>query len=149
MGDLIRHHRKQAEMTLVQLEELSKVDKASISRIESGQTKRPNLPTIRKISSRLKIPYVEMMERYIEIEERSEVLFTILDDFQGKDISLVIKLAKKILQSPTMESVDLVEMLFDFVARFEEPSIKLSLYKLIVSHSRAHGIRFWKSYYRF
>ncbi|NBI31182.1 helix-turn-helix domain-containing protein [Chengkuizengella marina] len=141
LGELIRHYRKQAEMTLVQLEQLTNVDKASISRIESGQVKRPTLVTIQKIGFVLNIPYEKMIERYIEIEERAEVLFAILKKLIYLEKNYIItKVAMKALQSPFEDSVDLIEKLYDTVTKIDEPSIKLALYQVIIDYSRAHGI---------
>ncbi|NDI36443.1 helix-turn-helix domain-containing protein [Chengkuizengella sediminis] len=142
LGELIRHHRKQAEMTLVQLEKLTDVDKASISRIESGQVKRPSLVNIQKIGCILKISSEEIIERYIEVEERDEVLFTIFDKLiQGeKNISIISNVAMKVLQSPVVDSIELVKRLYEKVTIIEKPSIKLALFQLIINYSRAHGI---------
>ncbi|MFS1511910.1 helix-turn-helix transcriptional regulator [Chengkuizengella sp. SCS-71B] len=141
LGELIRYHRKQAEMTIVQLEQLTNVDKAVISRIETGQTKRPNLENILKIGVILKIPYEKIMDLYIDNEERLEVLFSVLNDFiQESNFGLITKLGEKILSSPTENSIDLVEILFEKTKSIKEPSVRLSLYKLVISYSRAHGI---------
>ncbi|MFS1512019.1 helix-turn-helix domain-containing protein [Chengkuizengella sp. SCS-71B] len=142
LGELIRHHRKQAEMTLVQLEQLTSVDKASISRIESGQVKRPTLVTIQKIGFVLNIPYEKMIERYIEIEERAEVLFSILKKLihVEESIPIITKVAMKALQSSFEDSIDLVERLYNMISNIDEPSIKLALYQVIIDYSRAHGI---------
>ncbi|NBI28345.1 helix-turn-helix domain-containing protein [Chengkuizengella marina] len=141
LGELIRHHRKQAEMTLAKLSELTNFHKPNLSRIESGRTKRPTLATIQKIGSVLEIPYEEWAERYIEIEERSEVLLTILNDFiHSEDIQFLKKLSKKILQSPNEDSVDLVEKLYSKIENIKETSIKLDLYQMISNYSLTHGI---------
>ncbi|NBI29118.1 helix-turn-helix domain-containing protein [Chengkuizengella marina] len=141
LGELIRYHRNNKRITLEKLDQLTNVDKSNISRIESGQIKRPTLEAILKIGSTLEIPKEELMEPYIEVEERSEVLFTILNDFNhSENIQLLKKIAKKILQSPTEDSVHLVEKLYSRIASIEEPSTKLALYQLIVNYSRAYGI---------
>ncbi|NBI28638.1 helix-turn-helix domain-containing protein [Chengkuizengella marina] len=141
LGELIRHHRKQAEMTLVQLEELSKVDKASISRIESGQIKRPTWETIQKIGFALNISYEEMIEQYLEIEERVDVLFTILNESVEKNnLSIIAKVAMKALQFPVEDSLELVEKLCDKIDHIDNSSIRLTLYKVMIEYSRAHGI---------
>ncbi|MFS1511354.1 helix-turn-helix transcriptional regulator [Chengkuizengella sp. SCS-71B] len=144
LGSLIKDYRNKRGMTFEKLDQLTDVDKGNICRIESGRIKRPNLDNILKIGSILKIPYEEMMEPYIEVEERSDILFTILHELirsnNNINSNMITKLAKKILNSPTEESLDLVKNLYNSTANIEEPSTKLILYKLIVRHSRAHGI---------
>ncbi|MFS1513677.1 helix-turn-helix transcriptional regulator [Chengkuizengella sp. SCS-71B] len=141
LGELIRHHRKQAEMTLVQLEELTNVDKASISRIESGQIRRPSLDTIQKINSILNIPYEELIEQYIKVEDRADILFNVLHELvEGKNLYIITKVAMKALQYPVEDSLDLVEKLYDIIENIEEPSIRVALYQAIIVYSRAHGI---------
>ncbi|MFS1514529.1 helix-turn-helix domain-containing protein [Chengkuizengella sp. SCS-71B] len=141
LGELIRYHRKQSVMTLTKLSKLTNIDKANLSRIESGQIRRPTLVTIQKIRCILNIPYEEMINKYVEIEERVEVLFNILDKLlERKNLSIITKVSKKILQSPTEDTVDLVKKLYGRVENIEESSIKLTLYQLIVNYSRAYGI---------
>ncbi|MDP5277173.1 helix-turn-helix domain-containing protein [Chengkuizengella axinellae] len=141
LGELILHHRKQAEMTLVQLEKLTKVDKASLSRIESGQIKRPSLEKLMKIGVILNIPDEEIIDRYIQVEERQNILVSILHKLiKDNHLPLINKAAMKVLKSTEEDSEELVKMLYEMTETIKEPSVKLSLYELIISYSRAHGI---------
>ncbi|MBD8500517.1 helix-turn-helix domain-containing protein [Paenibacillus arenosi] len=46
-GDLIRQHRTEAKLSLNELANLSSVNKSIISRIESGEVKRPEFKTLK------------------------------------------------------------------------------------------------------
>ncbi|NBI31099.1 helix-turn-helix domain-containing protein [Chengkuizengella marina] len=142
LGELIRHHRKQAEMTLVQLAEAAKLTKGNLSKIESGQIKCPSYQTILKINSVLNLPLKEVIERYIGIVDKTDSLFDILDDISHneKNIPIIEKVAIKALKSPKNDSIELVERLFQKVEGIKSSSIKLTLLKSITRFSKTHGI---------
>ncbi|MDP5272789.1 helix-turn-helix domain-containing protein [Chengkuizengella axinellae] len=142
LGELIQYYRKQAKMTLVQLETLSEVDKANLSRIESGQIKRPSLANIQKIGSVLHIPFEELIEQYIEVEERTNILFSIFNKLVqvGKNIDVITKVARKTLEYSTEDSLELVGELYTKTGNIEDSTIRLALYQVIINYSRAHGI---------
>ncbi|NBI29040.1 hypothetical protein [Chengkuizengella marina] len=82
-----------------------------------------------------------MIEQYIGIEDRADVLFTILNESVEKNnLSIITKVAMKALQSPVEDSLELVEKFYDKIDHINNPSIRLTLYKVMIEYSRAHGI---------
>lgn len=53
---------------------------------------------------------------------------------------LIRKVATKYLESPNEESINLTEKLYQNIDSIEDTSIKLTMYNLIIDHSRSHGI---------
>ncbi|ATO51419.1 helix-turn-helix transcriptional regulator [Brevibacillus laterosporus] len=70
LGELIKIKRLELGISLSELGRLSGISKGVLSKIESGETKRPELKTLKPIAEVLSIPYEEIIERYIEIEHR-------------------------------------------------------------------------------
>jgi transcriptional regulator with XRE-family HTH domain len=60
IGELIRKYRERANLTITQLANLAGIHKAVISKIENGDTKRPEWKTIKSIQ-RIKGVYDEVM----------------------------------------------------------------------------------------
>ncbi|MED2001819.1 helix-turn-helix domain-containing protein [Brevibacillus laterosporus] len=116
------------------------VSKGVISKIESGETKRPELRTLKPIADVLNIPYEEIIEGYIKVEHR----FGILHDFlmEVAEISkpdLMEKVAVKFLESSKKDSVESLEDLFRITGTFRKNDIMLTLYNIIIRYARAHG----------
>ncbi|UHA72261.1 helix-turn-helix domain-containing protein [Paenibacillus sp. 481] len=142
LGDLIRQRRQEANLSLRKLAELSGVDKAGLSRLENGGTRRPELRTLQALGTALHIPYADIISHYIEVEQRPEVLYELLlDAVQQNDNSIAVKVALKFLESPHEDSYELVERLYDGCYNIQSDSTKLHIFKLIVQYSRAHGIQ--------
>jgi len=142
IGDLIRQYREQANLTISQLGQLTGIHKGVISKIENGDTKRPELKTIKSLSHVLEIPYAEIVEHYIEVEQRTEALRDLLLEaiaFANKP--LITKVALKFLESPQEESDTALERLHHLAADVESTDIKLLLYNLIITYSRQRGIQ--------
>lgn len=78
----------------------------------------------------------------MEIERRSDSLLHILyTTIQHKSShELIRKVATKYLESSNEDSFDLTEKLYQNIGSIEDTSIKLSLYNLILDHSRSHGM---------
>lgn len=55
IGDMIKRYREREQLTITQLANLSGVHKGVISKIELGDTKRPELRTIKPIANVLGI----------------------------------------------------------------------------------------------
>ncbi|MFL1676839.1 helix-turn-helix domain-containing protein [Paenibacillus dendritiformis] len=141
-GELIQYHRKKKEMSLSKLQEAVGVDKGSLSRIENGEVKRPDFQSILSIASVLEIPHNDIVEQYIEIGHKSEVLYTILQNelITLEHPSLIPKIAAKFLESPNEDTIYLVGKLYRDIDSIDNNSIKLALYDLIIDYSRSHGI---------
>ncbi|MCE5172559.1 helix-turn-helix domain-containing protein [Paenibacillus profundus] len=142
IGELIHDTRRASNITLTLLSELSGINKGTISRIENGEIKQPDFSTVRILATSLKIPFETLVDYYVEVEKRAELLFDILQTtiLQRGSTELIRKVAAKYLKAPNEDSVDLTEKLYQIIAPIEDDSIKLSLYNLIIEHSRSHGI---------
>lgn len=142
IGDLIRQHREEANLSLSQLAHQSGVDKAGISRIERGETKRPELRTVQLLADVLGIPYEVYVSHYIDVEQRPDVLHDMLmEAIRLANISLAAKVALRFLESPHKDSYDLIEQLFQTAINTTDPEMKLALLNHIIDFSRNHGIQ--------
>lgn len=142
LGELIQYHRLNKNISLSKLQEAVGLDKGSLSRIERGEVKRPDFHILLSIAAALDIPHHDIVELYIEIGHKSEVIFSI---FQHELATLehpllICKIAAKFLESPSEDSYDLVEKLYRTIESIENSAIQLSLYHLIIDYSRSHGI---------
>ncbi|MDG0873821.1 helix-turn-helix domain-containing protein [Paenibacillus thiaminolyticus] len=142
LGELIQYHRKKKEMSLSKLQEAVGVDKGSLSRIENGEVKRPDFQSILSIAGVLGIPHSDIVEQYIEIGHKSEVIYAILQNELEtlEHPSLITKIAGKFLEAPNEDTLYLVGKLYRDTDSINNDSIKLSLYGLILNYSRSHGI---------
>ncbi|WCR28437.1 helix-turn-helix transcriptional regulator [Paenibacillus thiaminolyticus] len=142
LGELIQHYRQSKKMTLAKLQEAVGIDKGSLSRIENSEVKRPDFQSILSIAAVLDIPHNDVVEKYIEIGHKSEVVYTILrNELTTLEYpSLIPKIAAKFLQAPNEDSLYLVGTLYRETDSIDNDSIKLSLYDLILDYSRSHGI---------
>lgn len=141
IGEVIKKYREEANLTISQLGNLSGLSKGVISKIELGETKRPELKTLKAIASILAIPYQEMVVHYTEVEQRVEALHELLlEVIEFADMSLIRKVALKFLQSPQVDTISALERLFTLAGTLENKEIRLLLYTLIIQYAREHGI---------
>ncbi|MGG0792881.1 helix-turn-helix transcriptional regulator [Brevibacillus laterosporus] len=70
LGELIKGKRVEIGISLSEVSRMTGISKGVLSKIESGDTKRPELRTLKPIADVLEIPYEEIIERYVEIEHR-------------------------------------------------------------------------------
>ncbi|WII35000.1 helix-turn-helix domain-containing protein [Paenibacillus thiaminolyticus] len=142
LGELIQHYRQRKKLTLAKLQEAVGIDKGSLSRIENSEVKRPDFQSILSIAAVLDIPHNDVIEKYIEIGHKSEVVYTILQNELTtlEYPSLIPKIAAKFLKAPNEDSLYLVGKLYREIDAIDNDSIKLSLYELILDYSRSHGI---------
>lgn len=142
IGDFIFQLRIEKNLTYSGLEELTGINKSVLYRIERGETKHPEFKTVKTIASALKIPYQEIIECYLEDENRIDTLFEILNEimtYEG-NFSLVQKVALRLLQSPGKETEESLQRLFNFAANVKEVFLKVALYEVIIEYSRGHGV---------
>ncbi|WII40077.1 helix-turn-helix domain-containing protein [Paenibacillus thiaminolyticus] len=142
LGELIQYYRQKKELSLSKLQEAVGIDKGSLSRIENSEVKRPDFQSILSIAAVLDIPHDAIVEQYIEIGHKSEVIYTILQNELTtlEHPSLIPKIAAKFLEAPNEDSLDAVEKLYHTVDSIDHAPTQLSLFNLIVNYSRAHGI---------
>ncbi|UHA75758.1 helix-turn-helix transcriptional regulator [Paenibacillus sp. 481] len=129
-------------MTLAQLESKINITKGSLSKIENGETKKPEFKTVQAIASVLNIPFHEYVEIYIEIQQKSDSLRGILEIAitTPENTSIAPKIATKFLENEKEDSLELVKQLYSTTASITDTTIQLDLYNSIIDYSRAHGI---------
>lgn len=142
LGELIQYHRKNKNLSLAKLQEIVGIDKGSLSRIESGGVKRPDFQSILSIAAALDIPHNDIVEQYIELGHKSEVIYSILQNELAtiEHPPLIYKIAAKFLETPSEDSFELVQQLYQTIDSVEDAPIQLSLCHLIIDYSRSHGI---------
>ncbi|USG65698.1 helix-turn-helix transcriptional regulator [Brevibacillus ruminantium] len=142
IGDVIKRYREQSSLSISHLAKVTGVHKGVIAKIENGGTKRPELKTIMPIAKTLDIPTADIIEHYIEIDSRPEVLFELINEaIHLSNIPLVAKVALRFLQTPYKESHTLMERLYDFVGSLKEKSVQLPLYDVIIKYARERGMQ--------
>lgn len=142
LGELVQKYRKRANLTISEVARLSGVSKGVISKIENGETKRPELKTIRPIAQALDIPFIQIIEHYIDVDQRPEVLRELLmEAIQLSHLPLVSKVALRFLQSPYEDSHSSLERLHEIAASVHDTTFKLSLYEVMIQYARTRGIQ--------
>ncbi|WP_370512132.1 helix-turn-helix domain-containing protein [Brevibacillus sp. LEMMJ03] len=137
----MRKYREQANLTITQLANLAGIHKAVISKIENGDTKRPEWKTIKAIASILDIPYEQLLECYMDVEQRPDVLLELISEaIEFSDIPLASKVALKFLESPREDTYTSLERLYTFTGAVTNTEARLSLYNLIVTYARERGV---------
>lgn len=84
IDDNLKRLRKQRNLSLGQLSELSDVSKVMLSQIKKGET-NPTINTIWKIASGLKVPYTSLLNRQEQetcIVKKSNIISQLSDDRQ-------------------------------------------------------------------
>ncbi|MCR8986926.1 helix-turn-helix domain-containing protein [Brevibacillus laterosporus] len=141
LGELIKMKREDTEISLSELGRLSGVHKSALARIENGETKQPKLQTIKAIADVLELPYKEIVEHYIKIEQRAEVLQElILEAIEVSQFQLIPNVAQKVLASPNEDTYISLERLYNFVDTIVNNEIKLLLYGEIITYARQYGV---------
>ncbi|MBU7320994.1 helix-turn-helix domain-containing protein [Paenibacillus oleatilyticus] len=141
IADFIFQLRKEKSLTYAELEELTGVSRGVLHKIEIGETKHPEYKTVKAISPVLLVPYFQVIEGYIENENRIDTLFEILADVITCEEtgSLVPKVALRLLESPNKETEVSLERLFNFTQAMKDNSLKVTLFEVIIQYSRWHG----------
>ncbi|MFW5437864.1 helix-turn-helix domain-containing protein [Paenibacillus apiarius] len=99
VGELIHDYRKRARYTLHQLSALSGIPKGTISKIERGETKHPELDTVLALSSPLLISYEDVVNHYVVMEKRKNILHhMLLEAVRVSDMNIIEKVAARFLE---------------------------------------------------
>ncbi|MCY9515267.1 helix-turn-helix domain-containing protein [Paenibacillus apiarius] len=142
VGELIHDYRKRAGFTLHQLSALSGVPKGTISKIERGETKHPELDTVLALSSPLSISYEDVVNHYVVMEKRKNILHhMLLEAVRVSDMNIIAKVAARFLECDGVDSYDLVEELYNITGSVTDEMIKLGLFELLAKYAREHGIQ--------
>ncbi|MEJ8548497.1 Spo0E family sporulation regulatory protein-aspartic acid phosphatase [Brevibacillus borstelensis] len=141
IGDIIKRYRERENLTITQLTNISGVHKDVISKIEFGDMKCPELGTIKPIANVLGISFLEIVEHYIEAEQRVDTLRELLQEaIHFSNQTLTLKVALKLLESPLEETYTAIEQLYDLADTLTDTESKLVLFKLIVKFAREQNI---------
>ncbi|MFB6367880.1 helix-turn-helix domain-containing protein, partial [Paenibacillus elgii] len=145
IADFIFQFRKANNLTYANLEELTGVSRSVLHRIERGETKRLELKNLRAIVAALPTHYMEIMECYLEEENRINTLFEVLEEVTicKECFLLVPKVAIRILESHSVETEESLQRLFNFTQTVTDDSLKVTLYTLIIKFSRERGVPYY------
>ena len=140
LGELIKEKRTELGISLSEVSRVTGISKGVLSKIENDETKRPELRTLKPIADVLAIPYEEIIERYIDVEHRIEFLDSLLSEaIEMRNLFLIAKLAKKILENPQEDTYTLLERLYDLAGNTIRNEVKLKLYSVIIEYARMRG----------
>ncbi|ERM20261.1 helix-turn-helix domain-containing protein [Brevibacillus laterosporus] len=140
LGELIKEKRTELGISLSEVSRVTGISKGVLSKIENDETKRPELRTLKPIADVLAIPYEEIIERYIDVEHRIEFLDSLLSEaIEMRNLFLIAKLAKKILENPQEDTYTLLERLYDLASNTIRNEVKLKLYSVIIEYARLRG----------
>ncbi|QOS97836.1 helix-turn-helix transcriptional regulator [Brevibacterium sp. JNUCC-42] len=141
LGELIKGKRVDMGFSLSELGRMTGISKGVLSKIESGETKRPELRTLKPIADVLEIPYEEIIEWYIELEHRYGILNDFLMDVaEMSNLSLMAKVAVKFLESSKKDTYESLENLFEIAGTFGNSNVRVPIYNVIIKYARTHGV---------
>ncbi|WP_088832052.1 helix-turn-helix domain-containing protein [Paenibacillus tyrfis] len=145
ISDIIFQLRKEKNLTYAELEELTGVSKSVLNRIERGETKRLEFKNLKAIATTFPAQYSEIMECYLEEENRINTLFEVLEEVTTCEESflLVPKVGARILELHTVKTEESLQRLFDFTRTVNHDSLKISLYAIIIKYSRERGVPYY------
>lgn len=141
IGELIKEKREFQGISLSEVARQTGISKGVLSKIESGETKRPELRTLKPIAEILGIPYEEIIERYINVEHRIGIYRDFLVEvIEVSTPSLINKVATKFLENLRNETFTSLEYLYKLASTNLNNDVRLALYNTIVQYARIHGI---------
>ncbi|QDX90946.1 helix-turn-helix domain-containing protein (plasmid) [Brevibacillus laterosporus] len=141
LGELIKDKRTELGISISELSRRTGVSKGVIGYIESGETKRPELRTLKSIADVLKLSYEGVIECYIEVERRIEILDgLLLEAIEISNNSLISKVAQQIVESPHEDTYVILEHLYNLTGTVADNESKLAIYSVIVKYARQHGV---------
>ncbi|WP_232699458.1 helix-turn-helix domain-containing protein [Brevibacillus daliensis] len=142
IGEIVQKYRLQEQLTITQLANLTGISKGVISKIETEETRRPELRTMRLLIQALFIPEEEIMDAYLKVEQRTEIIEELLDDaISSNQLCLVQKLTRSLLSSPQEETDKLLEKLYHHIKRMNHSAIQIMLCQVMIDYAREHGMQ--------
>ncbi|QDX95349.1 XRE family transcriptional regulator [Brevibacillus laterosporus] len=142
LGEGMRRRRKDRNLSLSQLSRMTGISKGVISKIECGETRKPEWRTIKPIAISLQIPWEEVISYYADVERRSKILLDLLSkSISLKHTSLIKKVALRFVQLPTEDSYVLMEQLYERSGQVDDLPIRFTLFNVIVSYARERGMQ--------
>ncbi|WP_232699502.1 helix-turn-helix domain-containing protein [Brevibacillus daliensis] len=142
IGELVRSRRLAINLTLSGLARQAGISKGVISKIENEETKKPELRTMTTLARVLFISVEQIIETYVEVERRREVLLQMLTQaMELQNERLVKKVALRYLQLPTEDSYDLMAQLFGVSNEIDDLAVQEQLLEVIIGYAREHGMQ--------
>ncbi|WP_255253084.1 helix-turn-helix domain-containing protein [Brevibacillus laterosporus] len=92
LGELVKEKREEFGITLSELSRRTGVSTGIIQKIESGETKRLELRNLKVIADTIYIPYEDIIDRYIDVEPRIDILEAFLAE--AVEIANILLLTK-------------------------------------------------------
>lgn len=144
IGDLLHAYRQRENISLNELAERTDISKTALSKIESGETKRPGFALWKKIASAIKVPSVDVITAYLDTTERPATIQLLLNEALALDSkALVQRTAQKLLDTPRLDTFHSLDYLLQIANETEEQSAKLALYDVLIDFTRKRGIPFY------
>jgi len=141
-GEGMRKRRQDKNLSLSQLSKMTGVSKGVISKIECGETRKPEWRTIKPLAISLQIPWEEVIGYYAEVERRPKILLDLLSkSISLRQTPLIKKVALRFIQLPTEDSYELMEKLYECSRLVNDLPSRLTLFNLIVSYARERGMQ--------
>ncbi|MBG9800209.1 helix-turn-helix domain-containing protein [Brevibacillus laterosporus] len=141
IGEMIKEKREIRGISLSEVSRLTGISKGVLSKIETGETKRPELRTLKPIAEILEIPYEEIIERYINVEHRIGIYHDFLVEvIEVSTPSLINKVATKFLENLRNETFTSLEYLYKLASTNLNGDVRVALYNTIVQYARTHGL---------
>ncbi|TPG70514.1 XRE family transcriptional regulator [Brevibacillus laterosporus] len=142
LGEYIRNKRLAKGMSLSELSRRTGVSKGVLSKIESGETRHPQLRTLKAIGDVINMPKDQLIDMYITDEKNLNVIQELLEDaISLNNLETVKKVALHFLSSPEEDSYVLMQHLFDITSEVANSTTKLELYSVIVQYARERGMQ--------
>ncbi|WP_139489100.1 helix-turn-helix domain-containing protein [Brevibacillus dissolubilis] len=144
LGDMIRNYRENAGLTLSYTALQAGLSKGVLSKIENGDTKRPEWKTVKSIANALNIPNSIIVTYYIKVDHKIDTLKVLLEEaINSKEASLCTEIATKILESPHEDTFEALDLVYGFTVSDMEPKLKVSLYDAIITYTRGRGVQLY------
>lgn len=144
ISDVVRNHREQSGMSLSKVAALAGISKSVLSRIENNEINRPEIKTIKAISKVLPIPYVEMLEYYAEVENRTDVLKQLLSELaEISSMELTKKVAHRLIYAPYQETDETLAYLYNLAGTDIPASFKLTVLQVITDYAKTYSNNEW------
>ncbi|MCR8964181.1 helix-turn-helix transcriptional regulator [Brevibacillus halotolerans] len=140
IGELIRKKREEKGIGLSELGRMTGVTKGTISKIETGEIKSPRMKHVKPITDVLEMPYEEVIEYYIQSENRNAILHDFLIEVaEFSNLSLIEKIAMKFLENSKKSTNELLQNLVEIAGTFENSQVSLTIYNTVIKYARLHG----------
>ncbi|GIO03450.1 hypothetical protein J5TS2_41180 [Brevibacillus halotolerans] len=141
LGELIKEKRIDLGLSLSELSRMTGINKGIICKIEWGETKRPELRTLKPIADTLNIPYRNIIERYIEIDHRIPIMEELLlESIEISNPFLITKVAIKFLENPKNDTYTSLEHIYNLANNCTDNAVRLTFYDIIIQYARSRGI---------